>query len=115
MNRTIVSTGRVAALTACVAVTGYCIVQVLQLLHWIHAPVDAILIYAFSLAIAPPFLLALLAFYYTVPRERRFWAQAALLFGLLYTAYALFVYSVQLGTVIPQSSRNSHTNISVLQ
>lgn len=103
--------GFYAALTAFIAVAGYGVVQILQVTGVVAYPLDAILIYSFSLAIAPPFLLAMLALHHIVPEERKFWSHAALLFALMYAVYVVLMYTVQLVTVIPLSLRDPKENI----
>lgn len=106
MKKQIALTGLYCALAAFLATLGFGTVQVLQVAGFVNYPLDVRLIYGFSLAIAPPFLLAMLAFHQLIPEERRFWSQAALLFTLLYAVYVILMYSVQLATVIPASLRD---------
>jgi hypothetical protein len=61
MKKDIALFGSCAAFTAFVAMVGYGLVQILQVIGLLAYPLDAILNYSFSLAIAPPFLLATLA------------------------------------------------------
>ena len=103
MKRNIALAGFYFALASFFAVVGYGIVQILQVAGAVTYPLDARLIYGFSLCIAPPFLLATLAFHYILPEDRRFWSHAALLFALLYTVFVVMMYGVQLATVIPAS------------
>lgn len=98
-------TGFYSALVAMFATAGYSIVQLLQVLGMLRPPLDDILIFGFSFCIAPPFLLAILALHYSVPESKKLWSHAALLFALLYTANAMFIYSVQLFTVIPAQGK----------
>ncbi len=103
MDKTIAKLGFYSALISFIAALGYCIVQVLQVLGFITYPQDAILIYAFSLGIATPFMLAILALHYTVPGTKKIWSHAGLLFALMYATYVTLMYGVQLATVIPAS------------
>src|SRR5690348_11360376 len=80
---------------------GFTAVQLLQVIGITHYPLDAVLIYAFSLCIAPPFLLAMLSLYSIVPAERKFQAHAAVLFSVVYNVFVMLMYAVQLGSVIP--------------
>jgi hypothetical protein len=107
MKRQIAYTGFFSAAAAALAAMAFSIVQILQVVGLISRPLDEILIYSFSLCIAPPFLVAVLALHYSVPKDRRFWSHLALLFGLMYTVYVVLMYSVQLATVIPFSPPNS--------
>jgi hypothetical protein len=92
--------GFYSALVAFLAASGYCIVQILQVVGLLKYPLDAILIYGFSLAIAPPFLLAVLALHHTASNGI-IWSHAALLFAVMYTTFVTLMYVVQLSAVIP--------------
>jgi hypothetical protein len=93
-----------SALVAFVAAVGFGIAITLQVVGVLVFPWDGILIFGFSLGIAPPFLLAILALHYTVPNEKKIWSHAALLFAVIYTVYVTLNYVVQLGTVIPMTA-----------
>jgi len=93
--------GMWAALIAALAVAAYGIVQILQIVGATTPPADSILIFATSLAIAPPFAVALLALHYATPLHLRFWSHAALSFAFVYVVFALLMYVVQLGSVAP--------------
>ncbi|MCC8426410.1 hypothetical protein [Mucilaginibacter sp. UR6-11] len=106
MKKQVAIWGMYSALAAFLSAGGYGIIQILQVAGVLTYPLDARLIYGFSLAIAPAFLLAMLAFHYYVPAEQRFWSHAALLFTVLYAAYVILMYGVQLATVIPASLKD---------
>lgn len=93
--------GFLTALVAFVANLGFSVSQILQLFGFIPKPWDEILIYGFSLCIATPFMLALLALHSVTPEKKRFWSHAAVLFALMYTLYVTLNYVVQLTAVIP--------------
>ncbi len=95
-----------SALVAFVAAIGYSIAQILQVVGVVGPPWDGILIYGFSLFIATPFMLALLALHYVTPEENRFWSHAAVLFAVIYTTYVTLNYVVQLTAVIPYVAPN---------
>jgi len=103
MKKQIASAGFYSGLIAFAAAIAYGLVQILQVADLLHYPLDDRLIYGFSLAIAPPFLLAILALHRLLPDDRRFWSHASLLYALLYAAYVIMMYAVQLATVIPGS------------
>ncbi|MDZ7289358.1 MAG: hypothetical protein ONB44_11355 [candidate division KSB1 bacterium] len=103
-----------SALVAFVGAFGYSVAQILQLVSLVRYPLDAILIYGFSLCIATPFILAMLALHYLTPSEKRFWSHAALLFALMYALYVNLNYVVQLATVIPKSLQGALDEIRVL-
>jgi hypothetical protein len=103
-----------SALIAFVGALGYSLVQVLQVLALLHSPWDGILIYGFSLCIATPFVLAMLALHYVTAEEKRYWSHAALLFAVMYAVYVNLNYVVQLATVIPRSLQGSLDEIRVL-
>ncbi len=103
-----------SSLAAFIAVIGYDVAQILQLLGVLKYPWDAILIYGFSLCIPIPFVLAMLALHYVTPSEKRFWSHAALLFAVMYAVYVMLNYVVQLATVIPKSLLGALDEIRVL-
>jgi hypothetical protein len=100
-NRSVYKVGFWSALIASVGACGYSIVQILQIVGVIRKPMDGILIFGFSLLIAVPFMLAMLALHYATPTERRFWTHAALLLTVVYVVYVTLNYVVQLAVVIP--------------
>lgn len=93
-----------SALAAFVAATGFSVAQILQLMGLVGPPWDEILIYGFSLLIAVPFMLALLALHRLTPSENRFWSHAAVLFAVMYVTYVTLNYAVQLAVVIPNAA-----------
>jgi hypothetical protein len=106
--------GFVAALAACAAAALFGIAQLLQILHVLRPPLDGILIFTFSLCIAFPFLIAMLALHYASPTARRFWSGAALVFSIIYATYVALNYTVQLATVIPAAHTGTLDQIRVL-
>jgi hypothetical protein len=92
------------ALVAFVAVSGFSVVQILQIIGFLGQPWDEILIYGFSLFIATPFMLALLALHSVTPDEKRFWSLAAVIFAVMYAIYVTLNYAVQLTAVIPYAA-----------
>ena len=113
-NKAAATIGFYCALIAFMATVGYGVAQILQVLGLIVFPLDAILIYGFSLGIASPFMLAMLALHYTVPDEKKIWTHAALLFAVMYAVYVTLNYVVQLGTVIPMTLNGAADEIRVL-
>jgi len=111
MKAHISTTGFYASFIALIAIIGFGIVQLLQLLSITVYPMDEILIYGFSLAIAPPFLIAILALHYLSSDERKFWSHAALLFAVMYVVYVVLMYTVQLATVIPFSLQHKEDSV----
>jgi hypothetical protein len=114
MNIVISRLGYLSAFTAFFAAAGYCVVQLLQVTGVLGPPLDEILIYAFSLGIPLPFLLALLALHHSISNGKRFWSHAALITGVLYALFAIFVYVVQLGVVIPARGRGAAAGMEVI-
>lgn len=104
MNKTLYRIGFWTALVAFVAAFGFSVVQILQVIGLLTYPWDEILIYGFSLFIATPFMLAMLALHYVTPDEKRFWSHAAVLFAVMYAAYVSLNYVVQLTAVIPYAA-----------
>lgn len=81
---------------------GYGVPQVLQVFGLLPDPLDRILIFAPSLALAPCFVLAIAAAYQSAApavRGLRLWALAM---ATLYAAFVSIVYVNQLGVVIPR-------------
>jgi hypothetical protein len=95
-----------SAFVAFLAAAGFSIAQILQLMGLISPPWDEVFIYGFSLLIAAPFMLALLALHHATPKENRFWSHAAVLFAVIHVTYVTLNYAVQLGIVIPSAEPN---------
>ena len=110
----VVRLGTAAGYAAFIGVVGYDVVQLLQVLRLLVYPLDAILIFGWSLVIPVPFLLALLAAHYRVPEDRRMWTHGALLFGVIYATYVVMNYVVQLATVIPATLAGRLEEVRVL-
>ncbi|MGV3529720.1 MAG: hypothetical protein ACO1OO_12550 [Flavisolibacter sp.] len=106
--------GYTSALLAFLAAAGYCIVQLLQVFGWMPYPYDEFLIYGFSLFIAIPYMLAIMALHREIKDDKKTWTHAALLTATLYAVYATLVYVVQLAMVVPQSLRGDAEDIGVL-
>jgi len=106
MDKTLYKIGYVSALVAFVANFGFSVAQILQIIGVISYPWDEICIYGFSLFIATPFMLALLALHYVTPGEKRFWSHAAVLFAVMYVIFVTFNYVIQLTAVIPYANPN---------
>lgn len=106
--------GLYASLTAFIAATGYCVVQILQILGVLTFPADANLIYGFSLAIATPYLIAVIAAHHFVPNRRQIWTHISVAFAIMYATYVSLNYVVQLATVIPATLRGTVDDIRVL-
>jgi len=101
MNAAVAKFGFRSALVSFIGAAGYSIVQVMQVAGIIGKPMDDILIYGFSLVIAAPFMLAILALHYSVPEDKKIWTHAALLFAVMYAVYVSILYLTQLGVAIP--------------
>jgi hypothetical protein len=114
MNKRTAQLGFYASLVACVAAFAYSVVQILQIVGVAKYPLDAILIYGFSLCIATPYVLAILALHYVVPNDRKLWSHAALLFAVIYTVYVTLNYVVQLATVLPMKLQGALGEFRVL-
>jgi hypothetical protein len=110
----ILSLGYGSALAAFLATFAYTVAQLLQVLGWVRAPMDAILIYGSSLCIPVPLILSLLALHYWAPREKRIWSHAGVLFSLIYATYVSLNYVVQLATVIPNSLKGTLEAVRLL-
>ena len=106
--------GFYSSFVAFIAATGYCIVQLMQVAGVMKFPIDAYLIYGFSLGIAAPFVIAVIALHYLLPQEKRIWSLIALSFAIMYATYVNLNYVVQLATVIPATLQGSLNEIRVL-
>lgn len=103
-----------SALVSFLGALGYSIAQIMQVIGVLHYPLDAILIYGFSICIATPFVVAMLALHYLTPDGKKFWSHAAVLFAVMYAGYVNLNYIVQLATVIPASLQGRLDEIRVL-
>ncbi len=106
--------GLYSSCVAFIAATGYCIAQLLQVAGVIKFPIDAYLIYGFSLGIAAPYVISVIALHYLLPQEKRIWSLIALSFAVMYATYVNLNYVVQMTTVIPATLRGSLNEIRVL-
>ncbi len=113
-RRSLYKVGFWSALVASIGAVGYSVVQIMQILKLLSYPLDAIVIYGFSLCIATPFILAMLALHHLTPEGKRFWSHAAVLFAVVYAVYVNLNYVVQLATVIPKSLQGTLDEIRVL-
>ncbi len=113
--RAVKTIGFWSAFTAFVSTMAYCVVQILQVVGVFHFPVDEILIYGTSLCIVIPFVLAILAFHYITPDEKKFWSHGALIFTILYAVFVTANYVVQLATVIPMKLKGTLNEVQVLE
>jgi hypothetical protein len=100
-----------SALVAFIGGAGYDVVQVMQILGLLTPPWDGILIFGFSLLIAVPFMVALVALHHDTPPERRVWSHAALLMSVVYVTYVTLNYVVQLAVVIPHLTTQSSIDV----
>jgi hypothetical protein len=103
MNDAAPKLGFYASIASFIAVVGYGVAQIAQVLGLVGYPLADILIFAFSLCISVPFLIAVLALQDTVGAGKRLWTQGALAFGVMYVTFAVLMYTVQLSVVIPKS------------
>lgn len=106
--------GFYSSIVSFVAAVGYCFAQLLQVAGALKFPMDAILIYGFSLGIAVPYLLAVIAIRHLLSRKKRIWIDLAIAFALMYAVYVNLNYVVQLATVIPASINGSLQEIQIL-
>jgi hypothetical protein len=90
-----------AALLALAGAIGYILSVPLQIMSILSPTQDAVVAFASSLAIAPAFLVAIVALHYTVPPAKRFWTHVAVQFAGIYATLACINYVVQLATVLP--------------
>lgn len=100
-NKLINTIGFWASSFAFVGAVGYIVSALLQILNLVTPLQDAAIAFAFSLVIATPFLIAMLALHHTVSEDKKFWTHVAVVFAAIYTTYNTLNYVVQLTTVIP--------------
>lgn len=106
--------GMWAASAALVASVAYGIPQLLQVAGVLANPWDRILIFAPSLALAPAFVLTMVAVHGTAPAEHQTYSLAALVFAIMYGVMACIVYVTQLGVVIPHDLRGDGARYALL-
>jgi len=114
MSKSTAKLGFYSALLAFIASVGFDVAQILQIAGYFKFPLDAILIYGFSLLIPVPFILAMLALHYSVSDDKKIWTHAALLFTVMYAMYVTLNYVVQLATVIPMTLRGALDEVRIL-
>jgi uncharacterized PurR-regulated membrane protein YhhQ (DUF165 family) len=114
IHRTVYDVGFWSGLIAFASTAAFCIVQTLQVVGVLRFPWDEILIYGFSLCIAIPFMLEMLALHYVAPMEKKFWSHAALLLTVVYVVFVTANYVVQLATVIPMTLNGASDEIHIL-
>ncbi|MCX5493510.1 hypothetical protein OSH11_02210 [Kaistia dalseonensis] len=90
-----------ASIAAMFFALAYGVPQILQVVGWLTFPLDEILIFLPSLALAPSFVLASAALYEATRPERRIWSLAGLVLALHYAVLVSIVYVIQLAAVIP--------------
>ena len=109
--KAIFRTGYYSSLIAFAAIMGYSIAQILQLAGVLHPHLDEVLIYGFSLCIATPFLVAMIALHYTVPVQKRMWTHIAIAFSTMYAVFVTIMYVVQLVTVVPGKHPSASSDV----
>jgi hypothetical protein len=114
MNKSTAKLGFYSAILAFIAVVGFDVAQIIQVLGYTKYPLDDILIFGFSLLIPIPFILAMLALHYSVADNKKIWTHAALIFTAIYAAYVSLNYTVQLATVVPMTLQGTLDGIEVL-
>jgi hypothetical protein len=99
-----------AAVVALVGAMGYILSVPLQIMSMLSPTQDAVVAFVSSLAIAPSFLVAVVALHYTVLPEKRFWTHVAVQLASIYATLACVNYVVQLATVLPAGYSWSFTD-----
>jgi hypothetical protein len=90
-----------AAVVALAGTIGYILSVPLQITSMLSPTQDSVVAFASSLAIAPSFLVAVVALHHTVRPEKRFWTHVAVQLASIYATLACINYVVQLTTVLP--------------
>jgi hypothetical protein len=98
---TIRAAGFWAAVLALTGAIGYVLSVPLQITSVLSPTQDSVVAFVSSLAIAPSFLVAVVALHYTVRPEKRFWTHVAVQLASIYATLACVNYVVQLATVLP--------------
>jgi len=106
--------GFYSSIVSFVAAVGYCFTQLLQVTGLIKFPIDAVLIYGFSLGIAAPYMVTTIAVRQLLSRKKRIRIDLAIAFALMYAVYVNLNYVVQLATVIPASINGSLQEVQIL-
>jgi hypothetical protein len=99
-----------AAVVALLGAGGYIISVPLQIMSVLGPTQDSVLAFVSSLAIAPSFLVAVIALHHTVPSDKRFWTHVAVQLATIYATLACINYVVQLTTVLPAGYSWSFTD-----
>jgi hypothetical protein len=103
-----------SALTAFVAATGYGVVQILQLTGGLTFPWDEVWIFGFSICIAPPFVLSMVALHRAMPEQKRIWTSSAIAMAIMYATLVTIVYPTQLAVVIPARLAGNPSDVQFL-
>lgn len=103
-----------ASLAAFAAAVAYGVPQLLQVAGLLPDPLDRILIFAPSLALAPAFVLTMAALHETAPAERRVFTLGALCLAVMYGVLVSIVYVTQLTVVIPGDLRGGSEAATLL-
>lgn len=114
INPAVLRLGYYSAMIACIAAAGYGAAQLLQVAGALTFPVDAFLIYGFSICISVPYVTAVIAVHHTTSTERNIWSHIAIAFAIMYATYVNLNYVVQLATVVPRSLTGTLDEVKVL-
>ena len=101
MKKTVAKIGFWSAILAFIGAVGYVLSVPLQTFKLVSPLQDSVIAFGFSIIIATPFLISMVALHYTVPEEQKFWTNAAVVLAVIYATYCTLNYAVQLATVIP--------------
>jgi hypothetical protein len=101
-------------LAAFIAAAVFVVVQVAQVAGWLRFPFDEILIYATSLCIVVPFVMAMVALHHVTAPDRQYWTHAAVVFTVVYAVFVTANYVVQLATVVPAKVRGNADALALL-
>jgi len=115
LRQPITEIGYRAGIWAFGATLAYAIVQILQVVGVVPAPLDEILIYGTSLCIVVPFILEMVALHHLASDADRFWAHAAVMFAAIYAVFVTANYVVQLTTVIPARMNDAIAPMQLLE
>lgn len=103
-----------AALAACTASSGYGVVQAMQVFGALKFPLDEILIFGFSICIATPFVIAMVAFHHSIPNAKRVWTHAAVALAGMYATLVSLVYMTELFVAVPARIRGMAESVAAI-
>lgn len=103
-----------AALAACAASVGYSVAQAMQVFGALRFPLDEVLIFGFSICIATPFVIAMVAFHHSVPYDKRVWTHAGVALAGMYATLVSLVYMTELFVTVPARLQGMSASVAAI-